>query len=91
MTVTRDVQDWRNEREAGMVYFVYLVGRTRNSSRRTRQTRKTSQPDRRARARCTNTGRPLHIQTSHVDSDLLKIITLYELDPAEWYDYARRR
>ena len=39
----------------------------------------------------TVTGRPLHIQTSHVDSDLLKIITIYEPDPAEWYDYARRR
>lgn len=36
-------------------------------------------------------GRPLHIQASHVDSDLLKIITLYEPDPAEWYDFARRR
>jgi hypothetical protein len=39
----------------------------------------------------TVTGRPLHIQASHVDSDLLKIITIYEPDPAEWYDYARRR
>ena len=39
----------------------------------------------------TETGRPLHIQASHVDSDLLKIITLYEPDPAEWYDCARRR
>ena len=36
-------------------------------------------------------GRPLHIQASHVDSDLLKIITIYEPNPAEWYDYARRR
>ena len=36
-------------------------------------------------------GRPLHIQTSHVDSDFLKIITIYEPDPAEWYDYAKRR
>ena len=36
-------------------------------------------------------GRPLHIQASRVDSDLLKIITIYEPDPAEWYDYARRR
>ena len=36
-------------------------------------------------------GRPLHIQASHVDSDLLKIITIYEPDPTEWYDYARRR
>ena len=39
----------------------------------------------------TVTGRPLDIQVSHVDSDLLKIITIYEPDPAEWYDYARRR
>ena len=39
----------------------------------------------------TVTGRPLHIQASHVDSDLLKIITIYEPDPAEWYDYAKRR
>ena len=39
----------------------------------------------------TETGRPLHIQASHVDSDLLKIITIYEPDPAEWYDFARRR
>lgn len=39
----------------------------------------------------TTQGRPLHIQVSHVDSDLLKIITIYEPDPAEWYDYARRR
>ena len=39
----------------------------------------------------TITGRPLHIQASHVDSDLLKIITLYEPNPAEWYDFARRR
>ena len=36
-------------------------------------------------------GRPLHLQISHVDSDLLKIITIYEPDPAEWYDYSRRR
>jgi hypothetical protein len=33
----------------------------------------------------TVTGRPIHIQASHVDSDLLKIITIYEPDPAEWY------
>ena len=39
----------------------------------------------------TVTGRPIHIQASHVDSDLLKIITIYEPDPAEWYDYAKRR
>lgn len=39
----------------------------------------------------TTAGRPLHIQISHVDSDLLKIVTIYEPDPAEWYDYSRRR
>lgn len=39
----------------------------------------------------TITGRPLHIQASHVDSDLLKIMTIYEPDPAEWDDFARRR
>ena len=39
----------------------------------------------------TEAGRPLHIQVSYVDSDQVKIITIYEPDPAEWYDYARRR
>jgi hypothetical protein len=36
-------------------------------------------------------GRPLHIQASYVESDLLKIITIYQPDPEEWYDYSRRR
>ncbi|MBA5867445.1 MAG: DUF4258 domain-containing protein [Nitrospira sp. CR1.3] len=39
----------------------------------------------------TVSGRPIHIQVSHLDPGLVKIITLYEPDPAEWYDYARRR
>lgn len=39
----------------------------------------------------TRAKRALHIQVSYVDSDLLKIITIYEPDPAEWYDYSRRR
>ncbi len=42
LTVTRDVQDWRDERETGMVYLVYLVcliDLTGKSSGRTRQTR----------------------------------------------------
>jgi hypothetical protein len=39
----------------------------------------------------TDTGRPLHAQISYLDSDVLKIITLYEPDPAEWYDYRQRR
>lgn len=39
----------------------------------------------------TGAGRPLHVQVSYVDSDLLKIITIYVPDEAEWYDYSRRR
>jgi hypothetical protein len=35
--------------------------------------------------------RPLHLQVSYVDSELVKIITVYEPDPEEWYDYTRRR
>jgi len=37
------------------------------------------------------TGRPLHLQVSYADSDLLKIITIYEPDPTEWYDHSKRR
>jgi hypothetical protein len=39
----------------------------------------------------TQAGRPLHLQVSYLESDLLKIITIYEPDPAEWYDFSRRR
>jgi hypothetical protein len=39
----------------------------------------------------TITGRPLHMQVSYVESDRPKIITLYEPDPQEWYDYRNRR
>ncbi|GJL64309.1 MAG: hypothetical protein NPIRA04_29630 [Nitrospirales bacterium] len=39
----------------------------------------------------TQSRRPLHIQVSHVESDFLKIITLYEPDPEEWYDFIKRR
>jgi Domain of unknown function (DUF4258) len=35
--------------------------------------------------------RPLHIQASYMDSDLVKIITLYEPDEDEWIDFAQRR
>jgi hypothetical protein len=35
--------------------------------------------------------RPLHIQVSYIDSDLVKIITLYEPDESEWIDFAQRR
>ena len=35
--------------------------------------------------------RPLHMQVSYLDSELVKIITVYEPGPGEWYDYERRR
>jgi len=35
--------------------------------------------------------RALHIQVSMLDSDLLKIITIYELAATEWIDYRTRR
>ncbi|WP_072016189.1 DUF4258 domain-containing protein [Leptolyngbya sp. KIOST-1] len=35
--------------------------------------------------------RPLHIQTSRMESDITKIITLYEPDPEEWINYRIRR
>jgi hypothetical protein len=39
----------------------------------------------------TGAGRPLHIQCSHPSRDLLKIITVYEPDPAQWADFRVRR
>lgn len=35
--------------------------------------------------------RPLHIQVSRLDSEMTKIITIYEPNPNEWFDYLRRR
>ena len=35
--------------------------------------------------------RPLHIQCSYPSRALVKIITLYEPDPARWIDYRTRR
>jgi Domain of unknown function (DUF4258) len=35
--------------------------------------------------------RPLHIQVSYADSDLVKIITIYEPDQDEWIDFSKRR
>ena len=35
--------------------------------------------------------RPLHLQVSYADSDLVKIITLYEPNPNEWLDFKTRR
>jgi len=39
----------------------------------------------------TQSKRPLHIQVSYVESDVLRIITIYEPDPEEWYDFMNRR
>jgi len=39
----------------------------------------------------TEVGRPLHVQVSLADTDLAKIITLYEPDPNEWVNYSQRR
>jgi hypothetical protein len=39
----------------------------------------------------TRLGRPLHFQVSYADSDLTKIITIYEPDPNEWIDFRTRR
>lgn len=39
----------------------------------------------------TKTGRPLHMQVSLVESDFVKIITIYEPEEMEWIDYSKRR
>jgi len=39
----------------------------------------------------TETERPLHLQISYADTELVRIITLYEPDETEWYDYTHRR
>lgn len=39
----------------------------------------------------TNTGRPLHFQCSYPDRPVIKIITLYEPDPAFWIDFRSRK
>ena len=39
----------------------------------------------------TQTERPLHIQVSRADTDLVKIITLYEPNAEEWVNYSQRR
>ncbi|MEI8133130.1 MAG: DUF4258 domain-containing protein [Leptolinea sp.] len=35
--------------------------------------------------------RPLHIQLSYTDTDMVRIITLYEPDPQEWIGFSERR
>ena len=39
----------------------------------------------------TKTNRPLHMQVSLADTDLVKIITLYEPSESEWVDFTKRR
>lgn len=39
----------------------------------------------------TTTGRSLHIQCSYSSRPLIKVITLYEPDPAHWTDFKVRR
>ena len=53
-------------------------------------------PDDKYAPRClilgfTKSGRPLHIQCSHPSRSIIKIITLYQPDPALWIDYKMRR
>ncbi len=38
----------------------------------------------------TAAGRPLHFQLSFAETELTKIITIYEPNPNEWVDYRRR-
>ncbi len=39
----------------------------------------------------TRKNRALHIQVSRLDTDKVKIITLYEPDDSQWIEYRRRR
>ena len=39
----------------------------------------------------TETGRPLHIQVSLLDTPTVRIVTTYEPDPNEWVGYSTRR
>ena len=39
----------------------------------------------------TDTGRPLRLQISYADSELIKLITIYEPDESEWLNYSKRR
>ena len=36
-------------------------------------------------------GRPLHVQCSYPSRPVIKVITLYEPDPARWFDFKIRR
>jgi len=39
----------------------------------------------------TQNKRPLHLQVSVVDSELLKIITIYEPEESQWIEFEKRR
>ncbi|MFB2892549.1 DUF4258 domain-containing protein [Aerosakkonemataceae cyanobacterium BLCC-F50] len=39
----------------------------------------------------TRSGKALHIQVSRQESDITKIITIYEPDPNQWINYSQRR
>jgi hypothetical protein len=39
----------------------------------------------------TKTNRPLHLQVSLQESAIVKIITIYEPDPNQWIQFARRK
>jgi hypothetical protein len=39
----------------------------------------------------TRAGRALHFQVSFAESDVTKIVTIYEPDPSAWIDYRKRR
>jgi hypothetical protein len=39
----------------------------------------------------TQAGRPLHVQCSHPDRPLIRIVTAYEPDPELWTDLRARR
>ncbi len=39
----------------------------------------------------TDAGRPLHIQVCYTDTEMLKIVTLYDPDADEWVGFRTRR
>jgi hypothetical protein len=39
----------------------------------------------------TAAGRPLHFQVAFSESDMTKIITIYEPDPNDWVEFRKRR
>ena len=39
----------------------------------------------------TDVQRPLHVQVCYTDSDMLKIVTIYEPEESDWLDFRARR